>query len=188
MKNSKNVTRQVSSMIHSARPTVPPVANIVFDWNLFSFKKWGRTDKCKNNDHNRPWLWVGRVDQREKWKNLLCCKNAAKQHCSTCFEILKWKILADYLHWNQSRKFFHFLNFLHTGKSQIKTSDRFIKPLLIFTPVSSSTQKGHTVDIAFTANIANLKRVSVVIKALEMSWHLTFAIRLMQWPSYRLSE
>ena len=34
----------VSSMIHSAWPTVSPVANIVFTWNLFCFEKWGRTD------------------------------------------------------------------------------------------------------------------------------------------------
>ena len=38
-------TRQVSSMIHSARPTLPPVANIVFAWNLLCFEKWGRTDR-----------------------------------------------------------------------------------------------------------------------------------------------
>ena len=61
---------QVSSMIHSARPTVPPVANIAFTWNLFCFEKWGRMDlqqtynMCENNDHNRPWLWSGLVDQQ----------------------------------------------------------------------------------------------------------------------------
>ena len=33
------ITRQVSSMIHSARTTVSPVANIVFPWNLFWFVK-----------------------------------------------------------------------------------------------------------------------------------------------------
>ena len=31
-------------MIHLARPTVSPVANIVFAWNLFCFEKWGRTN------------------------------------------------------------------------------------------------------------------------------------------------
>ena len=57
-------------MIHSARPTVPPVANIALVWDLFSFEKVGtdghvRTDglHCKNNDHYRPWLWVSLVDQ-----------------------------------------------------------------------------------------------------------------------------
>ena len=62
--------RQVSSMIHSARPTVSPVANIVFA--LFCFARFwkvgtdGRTDDiCKNNDPYRPWLWVGREDQYE---------------------------------------------------------------------------------------------------------------------------
>ena len=59
-------TRQarVSSMIHLARPTVLPIANIVFAWNLFCFEKWGRTDgMCKNYDHD-SWLWVGLVDQK----------------------------------------------------------------------------------------------------------------------------
>ena len=70
-------------MIYLARPTVLSVANIVFTWKLFCFEKWGRTyvrtyvrkdDMCENNDHFRPWLWVGRVDQKkvffpafEKW-------------------------------------------------------------------------------------------------------------------------
>ena len=36
------LTRQMSSMIHSVRPTVSPVANIVF--TLLDFEKWGRTD------------------------------------------------------------------------------------------------------------------------------------------------
>ena len=58
-------------MIHSARPTISPVANIVFAWNLFCFARiWKvgmevRTDNmCENNDHYRPWLWVGLVDQK----------------------------------------------------------------------------------------------------------------------------
>ena len=53
-------------MIHLARPTLSPVANIVFSlcFVLLDFEKWGRTDDmCKNNDPYRPWLWVGRVDQ-----------------------------------------------------------------------------------------------------------------------------
>ena len=46
-------TRQVSSMIHSARPTVSPEVNIVFIWNLFCFViLWKiRTDICENNEH-----------------------------------------------------------------------------------------------------------------------------------------
>ena len=28
----------------------------------------GRTDMCKNSDHYRPWLWVGRVDRFERKK------------------------------------------------------------------------------------------------------------------------
>ena len=47
-----------------------------FRWNLFCFENWGRTDGrtyertyerktcAKNNDHYRPWLWVGLVDQQ----------------------------------------------------------------------------------------------------------------------------
>ena len=52
-------------MIHSARPTVSPVANIVFAFFvLLDFEKWRRTDDMsKNNYPYRPRLWVGRVDQ-----------------------------------------------------------------------------------------------------------------------------
>ena len=38
------LTRQVSLVIHSARLTFSPIANIVFAWNLFCFEKWGRTE------------------------------------------------------------------------------------------------------------------------------------------------
>ena len=61
-------------MIHSASPTVSPVANIVFAWNLFCFEKWGWTDarnraKTMIVDY-RPWLRVGRVDQKTlRWAN-----------------------------------------------------------------------------------------------------------------------
>ena len=49
-------------MIHSARPIVTPVANIVFC--CFVFLENGRTDNMfQNNDPYRPWLGVGRVDQ-----------------------------------------------------------------------------------------------------------------------------
>ena len=53
-------------MIHSARPIVTPVANIVFCCFIFlDLKSWdGRTDNmCENNDPYRPWLWDGRMDQ-----------------------------------------------------------------------------------------------------------------------------
>ena len=59
-------TRQVSSMIHSARPTVSPVVSIVFASNLFCFARFwkvGTDNMYENNYHYRPWLWVGRVDQ-----------------------------------------------------------------------------------------------------------------------------
>ena len=62
-------------MIHLARPTVSPVVNIVFTWQLFGYARfWAvrtyvRTDNlCENNDHYRPWLWVGRVVQKRVWK------------------------------------------------------------------------------------------------------------------------
>ena len=47
-------TKQVSSMIHSARPTVSIVSvNIVFAWIfvLLYFENSGRTDMCENNYH-----------------------------------------------------------------------------------------------------------------------------------------
>ena len=43
-------TRQVSSMIHSARPTVSSVETIVFAWNLFCFEYWGRTRTYRRTD------------------------------------------------------------------------------------------------------------------------------------------
>ena len=45
------IARQVSSMIHSSRPTVSPVVNIVFAWNLFCFEKWGQTYRRTNGRH-----------------------------------------------------------------------------------------------------------------------------------------
>ena len=39
-----HITRQVSSMIHSAKPEVQPVAITIFTLNVFCFEKWGRTD------------------------------------------------------------------------------------------------------------------------------------------------
>ena len=59
-------------MIHSARPTVPPVAIIIFTQVCFGLRYFKncrdeRTDgnACKNNDPCRQWLWVGRVDQKK---------------------------------------------------------------------------------------------------------------------------
>ena len=57
-------------MIHSARPTVTPVANNVFccfvllDLKSGDVRTDGGTDSmCEYNDTYWPWLWVGRVDQ-----------------------------------------------------------------------------------------------------------------------------
>ena len=61
--------RQVSSMIPSSRPTVPPILIAISLENYFDFETWGRTDgrtndMCENCDYyRRPWPWVGRVDQ-----------------------------------------------------------------------------------------------------------------------------
>ena len=72
----KDTTRQVSSMIHSAKPTVSPVVNIVF--SLFCFARFWKmgtdVDLLRTyGQHVRkqwslywPWLWVGRVDQYKK--------------------------------------------------------------------------------------------------------------------------
>ena len=52
-------------MIHLARPTVSPVVNIVFAWNLLRFEKWGRTDGRTDGRHvqkqwSLPAVTVGR--------------------------------------------------------------------------------------------------------------------------------
>ena len=52
-------TRQVSSMIHSARPTVSPVANIVFSLEICFVLKMGtdgRTDKRTNERTNERYV------------------------------------------------------------------------------------------------------------------------------------
>ena len=52
-------TRQVSSMIQSTRPTVSPVANIVFScFVLLDFEKWGRTDGCTDVRHVKKQLFL----------------------------------------------------------------------------------------------------------------------------------
>ena len=56
-------TRQVSSMIHSARPIVTSVANIFCCFAFSRFEKCGRTDGQHVRKTYRPWLWVGQVDQ-----------------------------------------------------------------------------------------------------------------------------
>ena len=48
------ITRQVSSMIHSAKPTVSLVVNIALAWNLFRFAKFwkvGTDDVCMYGQH-----------------------------------------------------------------------------------------------------------------------------------------
>ena len=59
-------------MIPSARPPVPPEVIIIFTRRFCFAIFWkvgtdGRTDGnlCENNDHYRPGLWVGRVDQKD---------------------------------------------------------------------------------------------------------------------------
>ena len=54
----------VSSMIHSIRPTVPPVAITIFIWKLFCNTRFCTDRMCENSDQYQLWLWrVGRVDQ-----------------------------------------------------------------------------------------------------------------------------
>ena len=66
------LTRQVSSMIHSARPTVSPVVN-VFAWNLFCFAKWGRTDgrTYERTTCEKIMITAGRDCRSAEWINIL---------------------------------------------------------------------------------------------------------------------
>ena len=65
--------RQVSSIIHSARPIVTPVANIVFCCFVFLDLKGGdgRTTCAKTMISTGRDFWVGRVDQYGEiiWKS-----------------------------------------------------------------------------------------------------------------------
>ena len=79
-------------MIHSAIPTVSPVATIVFCCFVLLDLKSGdeRTDNmCENNDHYRPWLWVGRVDQQ--WQTIiLLSARSSKKHFTGQWGIPVW--------------------------------------------------------------------------------------------------
>ena len=56
----KSYTRHVVSMIHSARPTVSPVANIVFTlFVVLDIEKWGRTDSYERKQGSIPAVTVG---------------------------------------------------------------------------------------------------------------------------------
>ena len=80
-RNRKEIfkARQVFSMIHSARPTVSLVANIVFALNLFCFEKWGRTTRAKTM------ITTGRDCRSASWINLHI---KLKQTLQTQFERL----------------------------------------------------------------------------------------------------
>ena len=53
-------------MIHSARPTVLPEANIVLALYLFCFEKWGRTDGRTNRRHVQMQLSLPAVTVDQK--------------------------------------------------------------------------------------------------------------------------
>ena len=67
-----NQTRQVLSMIHSARSTVPPSSDhyshlkVVLICEILKVvpTTCETDDMRENSDHYRPWLWVGLVDQK----------------------------------------------------------------------------------------------------------------------------
>ena len=51
-------------MIHLARPTVSPVVNIVFAWNLFCFES--RDGRTNGRHVQKQRLWVGLMDQQDR--------------------------------------------------------------------------------------------------------------------------
>ena len=86
LKNKWNLKiRQVSSMIPSARPTIPSVAITIFTHEncfvLLDLEEHSRTDcrmvgqkddMCEKSDHHcRSWLWVSPMDKK-KLQYVLC--------------------------------------------------------------------------------------------------------------------
>ena len=72
-------------MIHSARPTVSPVANIVFCcFVLLDFEKWGRTTCAKTmiptdrDCGSAEWIKNGRKIESKAYIGLPLCNNKAK--------------------------------------------------------------------------------------------------------------
>ena len=71
------------------QPTVSPVATIVFC--CFVLLDLKSTDNmCENNDHYRPWLWVGRVDQN---LNLKSCHNSRASSNSLQLQLLTLQLV-----------------------------------------------------------------------------------------------
>ena len=60
-------TRKVSSMIHSARPTVSPVENIVFAWNLFCFARFWKLGMDGRITRAKTMITTGRDCGSAEW-------------------------------------------------------------------------------------------------------------------------
>ena len=87
-----------------------PVVNIVFTWNLSCFARFwkvetdGRTDKMyENNDHYRPWLWVGRVDELGNFSRQCRKKKEQIIFFSAKLQFFSWKKM---LMWLEYKNFF----------------------------------------------------------------------------------
>ena len=63
-------TQVVSSVIHSARPTVLPVMNIVFTWNLFCFARFWKVGTDGQIIHAKTIITTGLECGSTEWINM----------------------------------------------------------------------------------------------------------------------
>ena len=71
---NKNYKTWVSAMIHSARPTDPPVPITILAWTLFclwDFQKWGRT--YGRTTFAKTMITTGRDFGSAEWIDFCCC-------------------------------------------------------------------------------------------------------------------
>ena len=86
-------------------PLLPPLVTPLCRWTKKwseeeHFFDWRMDNMCKNNDHYRPWLWVGRVDQ-----------NAFSKSAKS-LEVCLWKKGENWFctRWRQGRQTFDVWN------------------------------------------------------------------------------
>ena len=120
-------------MIHWARPS----SEHCFLFLDLESGDWQTDNMCENNDLYRPWLWVGRVDQKSWWENTagkekilwqqenfsgnkLISKNAAVHNVKMYFSTNdNLEYFCDYLfHWETVFSYF-FKNKYFTYKTRL---------------------------------------------------------------------
>ena len=111
------------SMIHLARPTVSPVVNIVFAWNLFFFEKWGWTEGLTTT-RTKTMITTSPDCGSAEWINFFFISlfvRCTLQECCSIFKGLSrifrtpyWTIISYFQKWTDIREEFSSAESLYT--------------------------------------------------------------------------